>query len=119
MTLEGIACLVAGFTARSVALAITSCDHTATRSRLTSKSQLTSGSAGDYTDGSAHQQAFVVGETNGTWGTAEEVPGIAALDKGGFSRIDSLSCGSVAHCSAGGTYRDSSGNSHAFVVSEA
>jgi len=34
MTLEGIACLVAGFTARSVALAITSCDHTATRSRL-------------------------------------------------------------------------------------
>ena len=41
MTLEGIACLVAGFTARSVALAITSCDHTATRSRLTSKSLIT------------------------------------------------------------------------------
>ena len=41
MTLEGIACLIAGFTARSVALAITSCDHTATRSRLTSKSRRT------------------------------------------------------------------------------
>jgi hypothetical protein len=39
MTLEGIACLITGFTARSVALAITSCDHTATRSRLTSKSR--------------------------------------------------------------------------------
>jgi hypothetical protein len=38
MTLEAIACLIAGFTARSGALAITSCDHTATRFRLTSKS---------------------------------------------------------------------------------
>jgi len=46
MTLEGIACLVAGFTARSIALAITSCDHTATRSRLTSKSPKTSPEGG-------------------------------------------------------------------------
>jgi hypothetical protein len=38
MTPEGIPCLITGFTARSAALAITSCDHTATRSRLTSKS---------------------------------------------------------------------------------
>lgn len=43
MTLEGIACLVAGFTARSIALAITSCNRTATRSRLTSKSRISTG----------------------------------------------------------------------------
>jgi hypothetical protein len=41
MTLEAIACLIAGFTARSGALAITSYDHTATRFRLTSKSRIT------------------------------------------------------------------------------
>ena len=39
MTLEGIACLIAGSTTGSIALAVTSCNHTATRSRVTSKSQ--------------------------------------------------------------------------------
>jgi hypothetical protein len=39
-TLDGIADLIAGFTAGSIALAVTSCDHMATRSRPTSKSRL-------------------------------------------------------------------------------
>jgi hypothetical protein len=30
---------------------------------------------GSYTDGSGFSYAFVVSEVNGTWGTAEEVPG--------------------------------------------
>jgi hypothetical protein len=40
MTLEAIACPIAGFTAGSIALPVTPCDHTATRTRLTSKSQI-------------------------------------------------------------------------------
>ena len=40
MTLEAIACPIAGFTARSIALPVTPCDYTATRTRLTSKSHI-------------------------------------------------------------------------------
>ena len=39
---------------------------------------------GSYTDGSdyptGHPHAFVVDETNGSWGNAIEVPGIGGLD---------------------------------------
>jgi hypothetical protein len=64
-----------------------------------------------------HQQAFVVSETNGTWGTAEEVPGIAALNHG-QAGIDSVSCGFAGNCGAGGSYKASSGGIQAFVVNE-
>ena len=60
---------------------------------------------------------FVAGQTNGTWGTAIEVPGINTLNKG-FAVITSVSCGSVAHCSAGGLYTDRSDRREAFIVSE-
>ena len=73
---------------------------------------------GSYTDGSGHQQAFVVSEVNGTWGKAEEVPGTAALNTGGDAYVDSVSCASAGNCSAGGSYTDSSGHQQAFVVSE-
>ena len=63
-------------------------------------------------------QAFVVSETNGTWGTAQEVPGTAALNTGGAAEIASVSCASAGNCSAGGDYLDSSGNQQAFVVNE-
>jgi hypothetical protein len=74
------------------------------------------GAGGFYSDSSGHQQAFVVGETNGTWGTAEQVPGTA----GGTAKIDSVSCAAAGNCSAGGSYKDApfGGNIQAFVVSE-
>ena len=40
-------------------------------------------SAGGYTSAQATCQAFVVSEVDGTWGTAKEVPGTAALNQGG------------------------------------
>ena len=52
------------------------------------------------------------------WGTATEVPGTAALNKGGNAVLNSVSCGSAGNCSAGGQYRGSSGNYQAFVVSQ-
>jgi hypothetical protein len=72
---------------------------------------------GFYTDSSGARQAFVVGEVNGTWGTAKEVPGTAALNTGGNDEVSSLSCAPAGNCSAGGAYTDGSGAGQAFVVS--
>jgi hypothetical protein len=78
--------------------------------------------AGGQYGGSKGPEAFVVSETNGTWGDAEEVPGTATLNvggvAGGYAETDSVSCTSVGNCSAGGYYTDSSGSTQAFVVSE-
>jgi hypothetical protein len=73
---------------------------------------------GNYHDGSGHAQAFVVSETNGTWGKAIEVPGLAALNLGGSASVASVSCGSAGNCAAGGTYADGLSRQQTFVVSE-
>ena len=74
--------------------------------------------SGTYTDSSGHQQAFVVSQVGGTWGKAREVPGTATLNTGGNAAVNGLSCASAGNCSAGGTYKDSSGHQQAFVVSQ-
>jgi hypothetical protein len=76
------------------------------------------GAGGRYKDASGHPQAFVVSETSGSWGTAVEVPGTAALNQGGTAQITSVSCASAGNCSAGGFYTDRSAHMRAFVVSE-
>src|SRR6266851_5234357 len=73
---------------------------------------------GTYTDSSKRMQAFVVSEVNGTWHTAREVPGTAALNTGGNAFVQSVSCTSAGNCSAGGGYTGSSGHRQAFVVTE-
>ena len=65
---------------------------------------------------SGDQQAIVVSETNGTWGTAEVVPGSAALNTGGAAQIGSVSCASPGNCTAGGYI--TSIFQRAFVVSQ-
>ncbi len=65
------------------------------------------------------QQAFVASEVNGRWHAAIEIPGTAALNKGGNAQVSSVSCGSAGHCSAGGYYQDSSSSrQQVFVASE-
>jgi hypothetical protein len=79
------------------------------------------GAGGYYTDGVGHQQAFVVSESGGKWGTAVEVPGTAALNTGGGAQISSVSCASAGNCSAGGQYEGVDGSPYdlqAFVVTE-
>jgi hypothetical protein len=73
---------------------------------------------GSYVDGSNKEQAFVVGQAGGKWGTAIEVPGTAVLNKGGFAYIGSVSCAAAGNCSAGGSYIDGSHHIQAFVVGE-
>jgi hypothetical protein len=60
---------------------------------------------------------FVVSETNGVWGDAIEVPGMATLNSGGWAEVDSLSCAAPGECAAGGTYK-LDGRWRAFVVGE-
>jgi len=70
------------------------------------------------TDTSLNQQAMVVDYKNGAWGTPQVVPGIAALNTGGFSFIDSISCTSAGDCTASGGYAVGTTQIVAFVVEE-
>jgi len=60
----------------------------------------------------------VVSQAGGSWGTAKEVPGTAALNKGTFAEISSVSCAAAGDCSAAGYYTDSSGHYQPFVASQ-
>ena len=74
---------------------------------------------GFYLDASFDTQAFVVSESGGTWGSAEEIPGSAALDRHAPGAVaDSVSCGAPGDCSATGSYTDSAGAQQAFVADQ-
>jgi len=83
---------------------------------------------GFYTDRSLIPQAFVVSETNGSWGEALKVRGLAAFNggrigpgnqwSGAGARVTSISCGAPGDCNAGGYTHHRLGNEYAFVVSE-
>jgi hypothetical protein len=76
------------------------------------------GADGQYLDGSGNYQALVVSDVNGIWGKAIEIPGLGALNKGGFADVSSVSCTSAGHCGAGGVYADGAKHRQGFVVSE-
>jgi hypothetical protein len=86
--------------------------------------QITCSSAGNcstggfYSDTTTGSQAYVANETNGTWGTAIEVPGTAALNVGDLASVDSVACSSTGNCVAGGYYADTTTTNQAFVVNE-
>jgi uncharacterized repeat protein (TIGR02543 family) len=73
---------------------------------------------GVYFDGSDLYQAFVVDETNGSWGNAIEVPGSGTLNAHGNARVNSISCATDGNCAAGGKYLDGSDQYQAFLVDE-
>ena len=88
--------------------------------RVTSISCASAGNCaagGWYTAGSKnHQHPFLVNETGGTWGSAVDAPGIAALN-GGNAQVTSISCAAATTCVAGGYFTGGAG-AQAFVVSE-
>ncbi|HEY3905262.1 MAG TPA: hypothetical protein VGM14_15235 [Streptosporangiaceae bacterium] len=80
---------------------------------------------GFYLDASGGRQAFVASERNGTWHSAIEVPGTAAVNLGGQAAVYSVSCSAAGDCAAGGYYEASVFNVdtqrakwQAFVVTE-
>jgi hypothetical protein len=78
----------------------------------------TCSAGGHYRDAAGHFRAFLVGEVQGSWGTASPVPGLDTLDLGAVSDLISVSCASAGNCAAGGYYSDANNYSHAFVVNE-
>jgi hypothetical protein len=82
------------------------------------------GSAGNCTAGgsyllSGEPVAFVVAETNGTWGSKMQVPGSKAF-KQGAAAVETIWCASAGNCSAGGYYTQFTNTytTQAFVVTE-
>jgi hypothetical protein len=73
---------------------------------------------GFYTDASTHQQAFVVNQSGGVWGSATEVPGTATLNAGALALATGLSCSSAGNCSTGGYFTDAASHQQVFVASE-
>ena len=79
-------------------------------------------SAGNCAAGGTYSRhgwhGFVADERNGRWGTAIQVPGLAALSKNPIAQVDSVSCVSAGNCAAGGYYEDSGGKNQGFVADE-
>jgi hypothetical protein len=98
-------------------LAALNVDGNADVASVSCKTARNCAAGGTYRDGNGHQQAFVVSENNGTWSTAIEAPGSAALNTGGSAQITSVSCTSARYCVAAGNAVGSSGNAVAFLVS--
>jgi hypothetical protein len=77
---------------------------------------------GDYLNGRGAFQGYVADQKNGVWGKAREVPGLAALNKGGKgsggAATDAVSCASPGNCAAGGAYSLANDKAEAFVASE-
>jgi hypothetical protein len=72
---------------------------------------------GLYLDASGHQQAVLVTETAGTWGTGVQASlPPAATDPKAF--VISVSCFSAGNCTAVGGFNDSSGNTQGVILSE-
>jgi hypothetical protein len=61
---------------------------------------------GSYMDIEGNTQAFTASELNGTWQSAEEVPGTATLNTGGIAVVVSVSCPTVTSCTEAGSYRN-------------
>jgi hypothetical protein len=59
---------------------------------------------GWYTDSQDKYQGFVMDEKNGSWGSAQPVPGLVALNKGEDADVFTVSCASPGNCAAAGNY---------------
>jgi hypothetical protein len=73
---------------------------------------------GDY--GQPYSWAYAATQTNGTWGSAINIPGIASLGVGRWASAQSVSCTSPGDCAAGGDLENLSpeGDARAFVASQ-
>ena len=68
------------------------------------------GAGGFYIDGSDnHDQAFVVSESGGVWGSPQQVPTVPQLNTGGDASVTAISCFTAGECGVSGYYTDSSG----------
>jgi hypothetical protein len=79
---------------------------------------ITCAAVGYYTTSNGQGHTFTATMANGKWGPAVQVPGSAALNKGGFAQLNSVSCPTAGNCSVGGYYALSKTSTQPFVVTE-
>ena len=72
-----------------------------------------------YSVNNGRGQVFVASQRSGRWGTVEQMPGTAALNLGKLAQVTSVSCTRPRACVAGGSYKDRSHHTQAFVGGEA
>ena len=78
---------------------------------------------GVYSDPAGNRFTFVASQVNGTWGNAQQVPGMTALAQFGDGEVDTVACASAGNCVAGGIAGvnngyDVNGGGQAFVASQ-
>ena len=66
--------------------------------------------------GGSAQEAFVVDEVDGVWGSARPVPDTPALNDGLDAQVSAVSCFAPGNCLAGGSYTHN--HPHAFIAAE-
>jgi hypothetical protein len=78
------------------------------------------GEAGLYSIGSSTTEfsAFVATESNGTWGSAVEIPGLATLNVGNAAAPSAISCAGTGDCVVGGQYSVTSSELGGFIAIE-
>lgn len=79
---------------------------------------VTCAAVGYYTAGNGHGDPFTATLANGTWGPAVTVPVSAALNKGNFAQLNTVSCPTANNCSAGGAYAISGSGNEPLMVTE-
>jgi hypothetical protein len=73
--------------------------------------------AGGYYEGTGgHDHGWIVNETNGHWGSANDVPGLGALNVGGYAEVRAVACATDSSCALIGDYSGPGGG--AFVADE-
>ena len=70
------------------------------------------------TTGAVDEQAFLATETDGIWGKAQQVAGVAALDPGGWSSLRSVSCAGSGECAAIGVYKGATNEDYGWAATE-
>ena len=82
---------------------------------------------GDCTAAGAYQQVidyqyvfegFVMDQRGGVWGGVAPIPGLLALNTGGYVTIAALSCASPGNCLVGGSYENKHNDEYAFIAGE-
>jgi len=75
---------------------------------------------GSFTAANGVVQAWIASEVNGTWHAAEEVPGTAAMNWGGYAAVEYVSCPAPGECVAiGQVAGELGGDMTTFVATEA
>jgi hypothetical protein len=72
---------------------------------------------GYYNNAKFREFAFVITESGGHWGKAEQAPGITSVSSGGDSGVTQVSCPSAGHCTATGYATSGSHHGLAYVIS--